>query len=212
MNKPGYQPLTVLMQSESSGFGWALTSGRPSPTVIALRILIALCAVLPICVIGLASFTAGSSGTKQSVPARVFPKSNPTPAPDTNADTRTPVSDSDTNRTNAGAIADKSQPVDEAPTPAVLSTPVSTTPVEPEATVNDSTSTENATRGTARIKLEKFRRRVERRRARLEELYQKSAVSAEAYKQGEERYKGEIARYRRELNSAFKGQANDSKF
>jgi hypothetical protein len=212
MNKPGYQPLTVLMQSESSGFGWALTPGRPSPTVIALRILIALCAVLPICVIGLASFTAGTSGTKQSLLAHVSPKSNATPAPAPNADDRSTVSDSDTNRTDPVAIADKSQPVDQAPTPAVLPTTVSTTPAEPEAVVNDSTPTENAPRATGRIKLEKFRRKVERRRARLEELYQKHAVSAEAYKQGEEKYREEIARYRRELNSAVKGQTNDSKF
>jgi hypothetical protein len=212
MNKPGYQPLTVLMQSESSGFGWALTPGRPSPTVIALRILIALCAVLPICVIGLVSFTAGTAGTKQSLLSRVSPKSNATPAPAPNADYRSAVSASDTNQTDAVAIADKSKPLDQAPTPAALPTPVSTTPVEPEATVNDSTSTEKPPRATGRIKLEKFRRRVERRRARLEELYQKHAISAKSYQQEEEKYKGEIARYRRELNSAVKGEANDSKF
>jgi len=43
-------------------------------------------------------------------------------------------------------------------------------------------------------------------------LYQKHAISAKSYQQEEEKYKGEIARYRRELNSAVKGEANDSKF
>jgi hypothetical protein len=212
MNKPVFQPLTVLMQSESSGFGWALTPGRPSLTVIALKILIALCAVLPLCVIGLASFTAHISGTKQSIPAHVAPNSTATPAPAANADDRTAVSDADTHRTDAVATIDNSQSVDQAPTSATLPIPVSTTPPRPEATVNDSTSTENAPRVAGRIKLEKFRRRFERKRARLEELYQMHAISAEDYKQGEEKYRGEIARYRRELNSAIKGKTNDSKF
>jgi hypothetical protein len=207
MNKPGHQPLTVLMQSDSSGFGWAFTPGRPSPTVIALRILIALCAVLPVCVIGLVSFTAG--GTKHSTAARVSPKPIATPPPATNSGDRATVSDSDANRTESARNTDTSQPVDQSPTPALLPTPVSAAPVEAAATVNDSISTENAPRATGGLKLEKFRRRVEQRRARLEELYQKHAVSAEAYKQGEEKYKREIARYRRELNSAVKGQTKD---
>jgi hypothetical protein len=202
MNKLGYQPLTVLMQSESSGFGWALTPGRPSPTVIALRILIALCALLPVCVIGLASFTAG--GTKQSMVARVSSKSKAASAPVTNGDDRAAASDSDTYRTDSAAITDNSQPVGQAPTPAILPTAVCATAPEAEATVNDNASTENPPRAIGRIKLEKFRGRAERRRARLEQSYRMHSISAEAYKQGEEKYKGEIARYRKELNSAAK--------
>jgi hypothetical protein len=167
MNKLGYQPLTVLMQSESSGFGWALTPGRSSPTVIALRILIVLCAVLPICVIGVASFTARTSGTKHSMPALVSPKSNATSAPAANEDGGATVLESDTNRTHAVAVADKSPPVDQAPTP------VSTTPSEAEASVDDNPSNEKTPRVTAHRKLEKLRHRVERRR--LEQLYQKHA-------------------------------------
>jgi len=169
MNKLGYQPLTVLMQSESSGFGWALTPGRSSPTVIALRILIVLCVVLPICVIGVASFTARTSGTKHSMPALVSPKSNATSAPAANADDGATVLESDTNRTHAVAVADKSPPVDQAPTP------VSTTPAEAEASVDDNPSNEKAPRVTGHRKLEKLRHRVERRRARFEQLYQKHA-------------------------------------
>src|SRR5262245_35330609 len=170
MNKLGRQPLTVLMQSESSAFGWALTPGRPSPTVIALRILIALCAALPVCFIGFASFTTG--GMKPSILARVSPRSDATTTPPANPDGPAAVSDSDPNRRDPKAVTDNAQPVDQTLAPAVFSTPVSATPVDAKATANDSSSAESAPRAAGRIKLEKFRRRAERRRARLEELYQ----------------------------------------
>src|SRR5262249_46284100 len=155
MNKLGCQPLTVLMQSESSAFGWALTPGRSSPTVIALRILIALCAALPICFIGFASFTTG--GMKQSI--HVSPKSDAPPLPAATPDGDTAVSASDGKRTDSKAITDISQPVDQTPAPAPFPTPVSTTPEEEKATVNDSVSAESAPRAAGRTKLEKFRRR-----------------------------------------------------
>jgi hypothetical protein len=187
MNKLGYQPLTVLMQSESSECGWAFAPGRPSPTVIALRLLIALCTVLPICVIGVGSFTAG--GTKQSMLPRVSPKSHATPSPSTNSDDQAAAADPGTDRTDAIRIADKPRPVDQAPTPPLLPNPIAATPTQPEEAVPDTTSIKDAARTAGRIKLEKFRHRVERRRARLGELYQAHAVSAEAYKKGKKNTK-----------------------
>jgi hypothetical protein len=46
--------------------------------------------------------------------------------------------------------------------------------------------------------LEKERREAERKRSRLEEMYQKGLISAEAYKDGQEEYKSKIEKYRRE--------------
>jgi hypothetical protein len=211
MNKPGYQPLTVLMQSESSGFVWAFTPGRSSPTVIALRILIALCALLPICAIAFASYTAGSSARKQPIPApaqKAAQKQSATPTPAANADDRIAAADSDANR--PGAIADKTQAVDQAPAAAAL--PVSETPSQAEPTGNNHAPAGLAPRVAGRLKLEKFRRELEKKRARLEKMYQAHAISAVAYKQGQEKYKGEIERYREKLNSAVNGQKDDSKF
>jgi hypothetical protein len=210
MNKTDYQPLTVLMQSDSSGFAWALTPGRSSPTVIALRILIALCALLPICAIGFASFSI--SAAKKTIPATVAPKQSATPVPVPSADDRAAASDSDANRTGAAAITDKTQTVDQMPAPVALPVPLSETPSQPEATGNERTPAENARPMAGRLKLEKFRRKLERKRAHLEQLYQTHAISAEAYKQWQEKYKGQISRYRTELNSGIKGQKEDSNF
>jgi hypothetical protein len=212
MNKTGYQPLTVLMQSESSGFAWAFTPGRSSPTVIALRILIALCALLPFCAIGFASFTAGTALTKKTIPGPVAPTQSATPAPIPNADDRAAASDSEANRTGAVTITNKSQTLDQPPIPAALPVPVLELPSQPEPTGNDQISAENAPRVAGRFKFEKFRRSLERKRAQLEESYQSHAISAEAYKKGQEKYRGEIARYRRQLNSAVKAQKDNSKF
>jgi hypothetical protein len=198
MNKHGYQPMTVLMQSESSGFGWALTPGRSSPTAIALKILIALSAVIPLGVIGLASFTA--AGSKQPIPTIGKPN---TPAPVSKTDELVAVPDSETNRTDSTPVAENSQAaVQETKEPAAPS-PSYATSEKPEVIANNSESTQSAPRAVQRIKLEKFRRRVERQRARLEELSQKHAISAEAYRQGEQKYKEDIARYRSELNSVI---------
>jgi len=49
--------------------------------------------------------------------------------------------------------------------------------------------------------LEKERRAAERKRSRLEEMYQSHLISSEAYKKGEEEYKSEIEKYRSEMNA-----------
>jgi hypothetical protein len=55
---------------------------------------------------------------------------------------------------------------------------------------------------TGRKTLEKARREAERKRSRLEEMYQNHLISSEAYKKGEEEYKTEIAKYRSEMSAA----------
>jgi hypothetical protein len=55
---------------------------------------------------------------------------------------------------------------------------------------------------TGRKTLEKARREAERKRSRLEEMYQNHLISSEAYKKGEEEYKTEIGKYRSEMNAA----------
>ena len=53
---------------------------------------------------------------------------------------------------------------------------------------------------SVRKRLEKNRQQAERKRSRLEDMYQKHLISSEAYKKGEQEYKSEIAKYRSELN------------
>ena len=49
--------------------------------------------------------------------------------------------------------------------------------------------------------LEKERQAAERKRSRLEGMYQSHLISADAYKKGEEQYKSEIERYRSAMNA-----------
>jgi hypothetical protein len=50
--------------------------------------------------------------------------------------------------------------------------------------------------------LEKERRAAERKRSRLEAMYQKGTISSEAYKSGEDEYRIAIQRYRNQVNAA----------
>ena len=52
-----------------------------------------------------------------------------------------------------------------------------------------------------RKSLEKERRAAERKRSRLEEMYQSHLISSDDYKKGEEQYKSEIERYRSAMNA-----------
>jgi hypothetical protein len=53
---------------------------------------------------------------------------------------------------------------------------------------------------SVRKRLEKNRQQAERKRSRLEDMYQKHLISSEAYKKGEQEYKSEIEKYRSEFN------------
>lgn len=53
---------------------------------------------------------------------------------------------------------------------------------------------------SVRKRLEKNRQQAERKRSRLEDMYQKHLISSEAYKKGQQEYKSEIQKYRSELN------------
>lgn len=55
---------------------------------------------------------------------------------------------------------------------------------------------------TAHKDLEKQRLAAERKRARLEAMYQKGTITSEAYKSGENEYRTAIQRYRTEANAA----------
>jgi hypothetical protein len=53
---------------------------------------------------------------------------------------------------------------------------------------------------SVRKRLEKKRQQAERKRSRLEDMYEKHLISSEAYKKGEQEYKSEIEKYRSEFN------------
>ena len=54
---------------------------------------------------------------------------------------------------------------------------------------------------SVRKNLEKERQEAERKRSRLEDMYQKHLISSEAYKEGEKEYRSQIEKYRSEVNA-----------
>jgi hypothetical protein len=68
-------------------------------------------------------------------------------------------------------------------------------------TTQETASSPKARAKTAHKHLEKQRLAAERKRARLEEMYQKGTISSEAYKNGKDEYRIAIQRYRNEVNA-----------
>jgi type IV secretory pathway VirB10-like protein len=89
------------------------------------------------------------------------------------------------------------------PTPSVSAAPVS----RPTAAVKDRVPQEAKTPSeAARKSAEQRRREAERKRTRLEAQYKNHQISDEAYKQGQQEYQAEMAKYRNVVGSA--GSAN----
>jgi hypothetical protein len=69
-------------------------------------------------------------------------------------------------------------------------------------TKQEADSRRKVSRGIAHKDLEKQRLAAERKRSRLEAMYQNGTISSEAYKNGEDEYRIAIQRYRSEVNAA----------
>ena len=118
-------------------------------------------------------------------------------------------------RVQPGNVAVDSSPVDQAPALTPAPTPTSKTgmdgdrntlasnsqltEVDPKQPLRQANEGEHPKAG--RKTLEKERRAAERKRSRLEGMYQNHLISSEAYKKGEEEYKSEIEKYRSAVNT-----------
>ena len=102
--------------------------------------------------------------------------------------------------------SDLSATVSPKSSPLVLTSTVAPTPAPSVApheqkTVTQSSDTVKPLTKAARKSLEKKRSEAERKRARLEKLYQNQEISTDAYNKGKQEYKDEIQKYRAELKS-----------
>jgi hypothetical protein len=216
MNKIGYQPPPVLLRAEPIDARPTSNSARFIRVIATLGTVFALCGVVAIFLIEFRQLPPRTLDAKESVEVPVLPATIPTPAAtpglDQSAGVRLP--DTDTNQVLRGTIAEDHSIVDQppaAPAPNPTSTPAQVT--QPEASVSDGDSLkierpENARTNSDRYlpealrnNLERHRREAERKRSQLEEMYGKHAISRDAYKKGEQKYKSEIERYRTEMNS-----------
>jgi hypothetical protein len=205
MNKFGHRP--KLKESR-----W--TSNSAKIFLATASALSALCAIVVICLIAFGASrlkTAGSNGSV-AVPILSAKKvSSATLAEKGNGGASLP----DTNQPINGTIAAEHSVSDQKPTPALspISTPAPVPQPESKAFVSDSEllrgdrpdfAPKNLDRKlprSVRKNLEKERQEAERKRSRLEDMYQKHLISSEAYKEGEKEYRSQIEKYRSEVNA-----------
>ena len=220
MNKLGYQPLPVLLRAEPSDARSTPNSAIFLRVIATLGTLFALCGVIAIFLIGFRAFPPKTLGSKKSVEVPVLPATTLSaavaPSLDQSVGGRLP----DTNQVSRETIAEDHSIIDQPPvapagtptsTPAQISQPQASVS-QPQASVSDGDSLKRERPEDAqsnpdrylpegvRKKLERHRQEAERKRSRLEEMYGKHAISRDAYKKGEQKYKTEIERYRTKMS------------
>jgi hypothetical protein len=211
MCKVAYQPFTVLVRAEPSDSPWISTSAKVLRASATFATAIALFGAVAICSNGFGAFAPRSFGSKALADLPISPATNATtPADRENAIGRLPL---DTNQGRQGAITSDHSTFDQTPGHALASIPPSASMARPGAPVNDGASLnrehsdtarkilERPLSNAARKSLENLRRQAVRKRSRLAEMYQKQAISREAYEKGKEKYRSEIERYRRETRT-----------
>jgi hypothetical protein len=201
MNKLYRLPLRTRAKNVSSG-----VRRRQNSSKILATGIIAFCALAALVAIGFAAvFTFKHLTAKPKAVATASPSPSTTPSPAVKTkDVLMPLVDpnqtpSDANPSAHSAISP--QPSPPVPTPTAAPTPAaSPTPQQQKA---DSQPKENdkALTKIARRNLEKKRLEAERKRARLEKMYQNHEISIDAYNKGKEEYKEEIQKYRNVIKS-----------
>jgi hypothetical protein len=213
MSKVAYQPLTVLVRAHSSDSRPSSNSAKVLRAAATLVAVFSLFGAVAICSIGFRAFTPGPLGQKGSSGPPVFSATKASPATPADQDSDTGLLLTDPNQAHQWTAAPDHSTIDRTPLPSANPTLPTVPTAKPELPAGDSAlleqerpaatqkSPERELPKSVRRNLEKDRRQAERKRSRLEEMYQKHAISSDAYKLGEEKYKSEIERYRREMNA-----------
>lgn len=213
MNKHGYQPMPVLMRAEPRGARQTSNSVKILHVVAILGGIFALIGAVVFC---LAAFNAFPSGAVESK------TTGTSPLAETQVYAAVPAGHknglealrSDANQGRYNTITDDPVAIFQppAPAPSVSSAPEPMTQASTSLNDNeflkedhpDSARTmsisDRSMSEVMRKKLESQRRRAERQRAELEESYRDHAISGEAYKKGEAKYRSTIEKYRWEMN------------
>jgi len=211
MNKLGNLPVKILEKVPLNKTRW---TSNPVKVLIGIAgTVFALSAVGVICLFLLSTHRPETVGSNALIDAPVFPTTKMTTAAGKGDGSVTAFPG--TNQADNGTIAPEHSAIDQTPTPALspIPSPASIPQSEPKAFASDSEflkgeqtefepkkQAQNLSK-SVRKNLEKERREAERKRSRLEDMYQKHLISSEAYKKGEKEYKGEIEKYRSEVNA-----------
>jgi hypothetical protein len=203
MNKLYRLPLRTRAKNLSSG-----VRRRRNSSKILVTSILAVGALAVLVVIGLAAlFTFKHLTGKPKAIAAAAPSPAATPLPATPAlkakDILLPLSDP--NKATAEGSPSTPAAVTPKSSPLVLTSTAAPTPapsVAPHEQKTDSSNdSDKPLTKAARKNLEKKRSEAERKRARLEKMYQNHEISTDAYNKGKQEYKEEIQKYRGELKS-----------
>jgi hypothetical protein len=220
MNKPAFQPLPVLLRAEPNEARWTSHSAKILRVVATLGTLFALGGTVVLCLIAFNAFPPKTLESKAPAGDPIHSRTKAPAAAAADQENGLGMPLTSTNQADVANIREDHPKVDQIPVPALNPSSSPTPAAQSEASVSDNellneqrpetarTNLEQQIPESARKTLEKRRRAAERKRSRLEEMYQEHAISAEAYKKGEENYRDEIAKYRTEMN-ARRGSSNE---
>jgi hypothetical protein len=211
MNKLGYQPMPVLLRAEPNDARATSNSAKILHVVAALGGILALGGAVAICLVAFKATPPKEQDLKASAGALVDTASKAPPITAVDHENSASASSTGSDQVSGATIADDHAIIDQPPTPALgaNSLPAAVAPASPNEALTgqasgDPTLANPETRQlpeSLRKKLEKRRQLAEHKRARLEEMYRTHAISTDAYKNGETKYRNEIERYRREMNA-----------
>jgi hypothetical protein len=213
MNKLGNRPMKILEKAQLEKSRWASNSAKV--LLATASALLALCATVVTCLFAFGSHGVKAVGSNGSATVPVLSATKVPPATPAEKGNGAVTPRPDSNQPQNGTIAAEHSAIDQTPKPALdpIPTPAPLPQPESKAFVSDSellkgerpdSAPKNPERQipkSVRKNLEKERREAERKRSRLEDMYQKHLISGEAYKEGEKEYKSQIEKYRREVNA-----------
>ena len=190
MTERRHQPLNA----RPSGSSPRWTSGKILIQALILSVLMALFVAVAIPVLHL--ITPSNTRPKHLADLQFVSEPTPTPAPAT----RPASMLTNANPTYCGTVAtvlagNSTQSVHPAAVPSPTPAP------QPTVIVNDTGSHSARLSGAGRKAAERERRKAERKRARLEAMYQSHLISGATYKKGQDEYQSGIAKYHSELNA-----------
>ncbi len=200
MNKLYRLPLRTRGRNVSSGVRRRQNSSKILATgIIAFFALAALVAIGFATVFAFKHLTAKPKTVAAASPS----PSAATPAIKTK-DVLMPLVDPNQTPSEASASAHAAispQPSPPVPPPTAAPTPAASPTPQQQKTDSQPKDSDRALTKTARKSLEKKRLEAERKRARLEKMYQNHEISIDAYNKGKEEYKEEIQKYRTVIKS-----------
>jgi hypothetical protein len=194
MTKRRDQPSKMRLKARPIGSSPRWTSGKILIQALILSVLLALFVAVAIPVLHL--ITPSNTRPKHLADLQFVSEPTPTPVPAT----RPASMLTNANPTYCGTVAtvlagNSTQPVHRTLIPSPTPAP------QPTVSVNDTGSHSARLSGAGRKAAERERRKAERKRARLEAMYQSHLISGATYKKGQDEYQSGIAKYHSELNA-----------